>query len=136
MERIGAPARTRDRGPERRDVLDEREFFGRLPGMNPTEHHSIPRLPLAVHPSPVFLAGPLLPAAALFLSGAVRGGMTLGQSIPATILLVGTYLISRWYRGAALILDDHGISLGDRTVRYDGRYSRTASSALNSWASP
>lgn len=102
-----------------KSIVDYRTIFGTLPPVRDDPKPALlPKPAVVVHPSPAFIAGPLLPAVALFLTGAYKGTMTAGQSLPALILLIGTYLLSRWYRRSALVLDDEGVSLGDRTLKY------------------
>ncbi len=87
------------------------------------------------HPSPAFIAAPFLPGVALFLTGAYRGEMVLGESLSAIALLITTYLISRWYRHSPLLLDENGLTLRDKTLRFEdiGSVRLETHSRRNRW---
>ena len=72
-----------------------------------------------IHPSALLLAGPLVPAAAFFLGGAFRGRIEPRQSVPALLLLVLTYLLSRWFRRSSIAVTGDAMTLGDRILRFD-----------------
>ena len=72
-----------------------------------------------IHPSFLILAGPLVPAAAFFLGGAYHGALQSTQSVPALILLVSTYFLSRWFRRSSIAINEDSVTLGDKTLRFD-----------------
>jgi hypothetical protein len=80
----------------------------------PTSSNSI----TVVYPSPVLIAGPLAIAISLVAGGVARGTLLPRHSTPALLLMVLSYLFSRWYRRAAVVFGADSVAFGEKSMHY------------------
>ena len=77
---------------------------------------SMPKI--AVYPSPVLVAGPFLMAVCLLVGGVAKGVLLPRHSTPALVLLVLSYLFSRWFRRSAVVFGEETVAMGADEMRY------------------
>ena len=72
-----------------------------------------------IYPSPIIVAAPVILAVSLVAGGVVRETLQPEHSNPALLLLILSYLFSRWFRRAAVVITDESITIGDTVIRLE-----------------